>query len=81
MQELLRAALRIGVLVAGLSLLMLPFQPRDSAEFVVTVLAAIVGIIFVVGVAMLARAEHPALPRRADEQRKEYNKRFSRRGP
>ena len=79
--QLLRGALRIAVLVAGLALLTLPFQPSGSAEFVVTVLAAIVGLVFAGAVAILARSAHPPLPRRAGEGQKDYNKRFSRRGP
>ena len=71
----------MAVLIAGLALLMLPFQPRDSAEFVVTVMAAVVGLVFIAVVAWLTRSAHPPLPRRADEQRKDYNKRLSRRGP
>ena len=71
----------MAVLIVGLALLMLPFQPSGSAEFVVTVLAAIVGLVFLGVVAWLARSAHPPLPRRADDQRKGYNKRFSRRGP
>jgi len=73
MAELLRAGLRIGILVFGLAIFMLPFQPRDSAEFVVTVLAALVGGVFALGVVVLARTENPALPP-APGERKEYNK-------
>lgn len=80
MPELLRGALRIAVLMAGLSLATLPFQPRDSAEFVVTVLAAIVGLAFVAGIVVLARTTRVP-PRGAGEGRTGYNKRFSRRGP
>ena len=79
MPELLRAALRIGVLIAGLSIATLPFQPRGSAEFVVTVLAAFVGLAFIAGVALLGRTAR--VPRRAGDGRKDYNRRFSRRGP
>ena len=79
--QVLRAALRIAVLIFGLALLILPFEPRDSAEFVVTVLAAIVGLVFVAGIAFLARSAHPPLPRRAGDKQTEYNKRFLRRGP
>jgi len=79
--QLLRAALRMAVLIAGLALVMLPFQPSGSAEFVVTVMAAVVGLVFLAVVAWLARTAHPPLPRSAGEQRKDYNKRFSRRGP
>lgn len=68
--EILRPALRIAVLVAGLALATLPFQPRDSAEFAVTVLAAVVGLAFVIGIAILARLARPPLPPRCDARRK-----------
>jgi hypothetical protein len=72
--QILRGGFRIGVLVLGLALLTLPFEPRDSAEFVVSVLATIVGGVFVLGIALLARIANPPLPRAATG-RKEYNKR------
>lgn len=68
--EILRPAFRIGVLVAGLAIATLPFQPRDSAEFVVTVLAAIVGLAFVMGIALLARLARPPLPEQDKARRK-----------
>ena len=72
--QILRGGFRIGVVVLGLALMMLPFQPRDSAEFVVSILAAIVGGVFVLGIALLARKANPPLPR-AGTAKKEYNKR------
>jgi hypothetical protein len=51
----LQAALRVALLILVASLVMLPFQPANSAEFVVTVMAAIVGLIFVGLVVVLAR--------------------------
>jgi hypothetical protein len=50
---------------------MLPFQPTNSAEFVVTVLAAIVGLVFVGLVALLARSSgsRPPNPRPVDTVR------------
>jgi hypothetical protein len=51
----LQAAFRVAVLILLAALVMLPFQPTNSAEFVVTVLAAIVGLVFVGLVALLAR--------------------------
>lgn len=51
----LRAAFRVAVLILIVAIAMLPFQPRNSAEFVVTVMAAIVGLIFVALVAVVAR--------------------------
>jgi hypothetical protein len=51
----LQAAFRVALLILIAAALMLPFQPPNSAEFVVTVLAAVVGLIFVGVVALLAR--------------------------
>jgi hypothetical protein len=83
--QILRGGFRIGVLVLGLAVLMLPFQPQGSAEFVVTVLAALVGGAFVLGVVLLARTSNPPLPgptaaRNAEGKRKEYNNRSTGRG-
>lgn len=72
--QLLRGGLRIGVLILALALVTLPFQPRDSAEFVVTVMAAVVGAAFVVGVTLLARGANPRVPS-AGTERKRYNRR------
>lgn len=71
--QILRAGFRIGVLILALAVLMLPFQPRDSAEFVVTVLAALIGGAFVLGVALLARTANPRVPG-AKAPGKGYNK-------
>ena len=51
----LQAALRVAILILLAALVMLPFQPPNSAEFVVTVLAAIVGLVFVGLVVVLVR--------------------------
>jgi hypothetical protein len=60
----LGAAFRVAILILIASLAMLPFQPPNSAEFVVTVLAAVVGLIFVGLVAMLARLSGSRPPNR-----------------
>ena len=60
--QLLRGGFRIGFTILAIALVTLPFQPRDSAEFVVTVLAAVVGGVFVVGILLLARSADPRLP-------------------
>jgi hypothetical protein len=60
----LQAALRVAILILLASLLMLPFQPPNSAEFVVTVLAAIVGLLFVGLVFLLARLSGSKPPNR-----------------
>ena len=63
-----QAALRVAVLILIVAVAMLPFQPQNSAEFVATVLAAIVGLIFVVLVAVVARlsTSRPPNPRTVD---------------
>lgn len=61
--EVLRGGFRLAVFVALVAAAMLPFQDRESAEFVVTVLALVVGLAFAVGVAALARRASPPLPR------------------
>ncbi len=60
--HLLRSAFRIAVLILALALVTLPFQRPGSAELVVTMLAVIVGAIFVIGIAVLARVSEPRLP-------------------
>jgi hypothetical protein len=64
----LQAAFRVALLILIAAAVMLPFQPPNSAEFVVTVLAAIVGLIFVGVVALLARlsGSRPPNPRPVD---------------
>lgn len=64
----LMAALRVAVLILIVALAMLPFQPPNSAEFVVTVLAAVVGLVFVALVAVVARlsGSRPPNPRPVD---------------
>ena len=64
----LQAAFRVAILILLAALVMLPFQPANSAEFVVTVLAAIVGLVFVGLVVVLARlsGSRPPNPRPVD---------------
>lgn len=64
----LQAAFRVAILILIAALAMLPFQPTNSAEFVVTVLAAVVGLIFVGLVALLAQlsGSRPPNPRPVD---------------
>jgi hypothetical protein len=60
---LLRSAFRLGFVILFLALAVLPFEDPSSAEFVVTVLAVIVGGIFVGLVTVLARSSLPPPPR------------------
>ena len=77
--QILRGGFRIGFTLLAIALLTLPFQPRDSAEFVVTVLGAAVGGAFVLGISLLARAANPALSN-DKSQRNDYNTTTTRRG-
>jgi hypothetical protein len=63
-----QAALRVAVLILIVAVAMLPFQPPNSAEFVVTVLAAIVGLLFILLVAIVVRmsTSRPPNPRPVD---------------
>jgi hypothetical protein len=61
--NLLQGAFRLGFLILALSLLVLPFEDRSSAEFVATVLAALVGFLFIGIVTVLARSSLPPPPR------------------
>lgn len=64
----LRAAFRVAILILIVAGAMLPFQRPNSAEFVVTVLAALVGLAFVGVVFVIARlsGSRPPNPRRVD---------------
>ena len=61
--QILRAGFRIGVFVSAVALALLVFEPRDSPEFVASVLALAVGLAFVTLVALLARYSTPRMPR------------------
>jgi len=85
--EALRGALRLALLLVGLSLVTLLFQERSSAESVVAVMALVVSLAFLVVVLVVARFGTARLPARRDsERRTEYNtervpRREHRRGP
>ncbi len=61
--QILRAGFRIAVLVAGVALILLIFEPRDSAEFVVSAMALVMGLIFMSLVAVLVWYSTPKIPR------------------
>jgi hypothetical protein len=66
--EFLLGALRLALLIFLLALVMLPFQPRASGEFVVTVLALLVGGLFVLAVVVLIRWSAPQPPVGVDDR-------------
>lgn len=50
MTSSLREFLALGVLIGGCGLLMLPFQPTGTAQFVLSALSALIGLTLVFGV-------------------------------
>jgi hypothetical protein len=50
-----KAALTLGLFIIIPSLILLPFQPRGSAEFVITALALAIGLAFLAVVAFVVR--------------------------
>jgi len=61
--QVLVAGFRIAIFVTTTAVLLLIFEPRDSAEFVVSVLALGIGLTFVALVAVLIRYSTPRMPR------------------
>lgn len=61
--QILRAGFRIATFVTATAALLLVFEPRDSAEFVVSAMALVIGLTFVSVVAVLVRYSTPKLPR------------------
>jgi hypothetical protein len=61
--SLLQGAFRLGFVILALSLLVLPFEDRSSAEFVAAVVAAFIGLLFIGIVTVLARSSLPPPPR------------------
>ncbi len=66
--ELLRLAFRFAMLILVLAIVMLPFQRPGSAAFVVTVLSALVGVLFLGAVVLAVRLADDALPPVGDKQ-------------
>ncbi len=61
--QILRAGFRTALLVTAVAAILLFFEPRDSAEFVVSVMALVIGLIFVLLVAVLVWYSTPKMPR------------------
>jgi hypothetical protein len=70
--QILKAGFRVAVLIAFVAALLLLFEPRDSAEFVVSALALCIGLLFIGLVAALVRYSTPRMP-------SEHNARVQRR--
>lgn len=61
--QILRAGFRLAVFVTSVALLLVFFEPRDSAEFVVSVMVLVLGVLFVALVAILVRYSTARMPR------------------
>ena len=72
--QLLRGNLALALFILVLGLFILPFQDPSSAGFVVTILAILVGLLFVGAIALLARWSNPRVPNADDNGRRtDYN--------
>ena len=65
---LLRGNLALALFILLMALLILPFQDRGSGGFVVTILAIVVGLLFVGAIALVARWSAPRVPKNDDER-------------
>ena len=61
--QILSAGFRIATFVTATAALLLIFEPHDSAEFIVSLMALGVGLIFVTLVAVLVWYSTPKMPR------------------
>jgi hypothetical protein len=53
--ELGQAWFRVAIFITLVSAILIPLEPRDSAEFVVAVMSFVIGLIFIAVVAIVAR--------------------------
>ena len=60
--QILGAGFRVAVLLAFVGGLLLLFEPRDSAEFVVSALSLGIGLVFMGLVGLLVRYSTPRMP-------------------
>jgi hypothetical protein len=66
--QILHAGFRIAVLIAGVALFLLLLEPRDSAEFVVSAMALVIGLTFMALVTVLVWYSTPKMPRAHNAQ-------------
>ena len=67
--HVLRANFALALFILIGALLVLPFEDPSSAGFVVTVLAIVVGLLFVGAITLLARWSSPRIPKADDKGR------------
>jgi hypothetical protein len=65
--QLLRGNFTVALVILLLALFLLPFQDRKSPEFVVTLLAIAVALLFLAAIVVAARWSSPRLPRSDDK--------------
>lgn len=74
--QVLAAGFKVAIFVTATAILLLIFEPRDSAEFVVSVMVLGIGLTFTALVALLVRYSTPRMPRehnaRVQRRRKEH---------
>ena len=56
-REVLKGFARIGFFVGGGGLILLFFEPHNSPEWVISLCSAIIGVVLIVGVALLSRLQ------------------------
>jgi hypothetical protein len=66
--NVLRANFALALFILIGALLILPFQDPSSANFVVTILAIVVALLFVGAIALLARWSSPRVPNTDDKE-------------
>lgn len=60
--QILRAGFRVAVLLASVGAVLVLVEPRDSAEFVVSVLTLCIGLVFMGLVIAIVRYSTPRMP-------------------
>jgi len=65
---LLRGNLALALFILLLALVVLPFQDPASGAFVVTVLAAVVALLFIAAIWLLTRWFSPRMPPKEDDK-------------
>jgi hypothetical protein len=61
--QVLKGGFRIAIFVTTTAILLMIFEPRDSAAFVVSVMALVIGLTFALLVAGLIWYSTPRIPR------------------
>ena len=65
--QVLRANFALAIFILVGAVVILPFQDTSSPSFVVTILAIIVGLLFVGAIALIARWSNPPVPNLDDK--------------